>query len=443
MATSMFGGKSVDRKQSDAVPSSSRSLSRVHFQVEFCRERAGSIGQETSNKIPERFASRANCGVGVEGARVDWGRVGSYWVKGEVQCIDLRRKVLYIDNKWGIEMDVSATASNVDMCGASPQPLQPETPFSGGDVSHHNHSRFTMREGDKRASDYGGDRCLGDSIPKSVLDVRLLSCLSPENQELFNQLIAFSMTWKASTALEAVELVIDNAAALGQLFRRVVDEMIDQVVAPIVLATLAEAQEAQIQVAGAKAAAAAERAKSEGVQRAFGSMTVAEESWSRSRTQAGIGVDSSDSGAIKRPVKQPGIERAFIDEVTIATGAAAATGNGATKAIDFVSSITSEYQARASGGATVAQRPDVERRSVASLLNFECTAIAAWLQPKEDDASGRLGLHLYAGDLEARTATSKRKRRVRRVLVRLRYASVVQHFFPQPSVLFGVCGYAK
>ncbi|CAM9507860.1 unnamed protein product, partial [Ectocarpus sp. 13 AM-2016] len=145
------------------------------------------------------------------------------WMNGVARSYDLRNKVLLIDEIYPARGPGGTTATahpTIDSSGTAENER-------GGAISTQGQLPDEKQLRDWRST--GGER---RSYPCSrhVLDVRLLSSLSPQGEELFNQLQEFSSAFKTDLARASIDVVVDAAAALGASCRMILDGLVGEIV---------------------------------------------------------------------------------------------------------------------------------------------------------------------------------------------------------------------
>lgn len=182
-----------------------------------------------------------------EGKRIEIVAVGGLWVEGIARSYDVRSKVLYIDT---IDPERRpGTISAVPICSGT---------GNSGTAENENAMASARTQPDDEGQCWpigtkGGERRHG--CARHVLDVKLLSCSSPQGQELFDQLQAFSCSFKAGLARASLDLAVDAAADLGALCRLILRDFVVEVIKQEVAAEAC--REERLAVAAERTATAA------------------------------------------------------------------------------------------------------------------------------------------------------------------------------------------
>lgn len=200
---------------------SARAMANVEFAVSFRLGGEGANQQTLGGAVrsPRETHPVSELERGEEG-RADMGAIGTaVWMEGVAHSYDVRNKVLFID----------AVGRNTCRGTAGTTAGRPTTDCSreietGNDVTPaRKHPADEEQEGRGRTE--GGQR-RRSSYARHVLDVRLLSCLSSQGDELFDQLQAFSCAFKTGLALASLDVAVDAAARLGVICREVFSELV-------------------------------------------------------------------------------------------------------------------------------------------------------------------------------------------------------------------------
>lgn len=368
-----------------------RALARVEFRVEFRLERPGFKRQESNTRQRRKAAS------GMEDEKEEGAKVGGRnrgWTEGVARWIDLRNKILYI-REVGLDPDDASTVTAADEHALLPPDLL--KPSITGDLRNNGISSFGCNE--SLESKYH---------PTSILNAKLLACLSAEDHELFRQLVTFCTAWKTSAAREAVDIAVEAAAQLGNVLRLFFYGVIDDLVLEVASETLAGETHDVEAAAKAEAMEAAEAAVK------LAQTIDHDGSHNTSTGQRSTLLKVQIQGHDVHETVTPAPQRADTD-VGLATESLAESTAEAPLAAAALAA-----QAATSRVPMATARPDAACRKVASLLNFKCTAIAAWvLTKKEIVGASALGFDAEELGLQG-TGVSTRKRRMRRALVKLR-----------------------
>ena len=150
-------------------------------------------------------------GSGLDGSSIIISKPAVRWTEGLARWYDVRNKVMYIDD---IERDNDVER---DDCSGDAEAAVAAVPAQRLPCTARN--------------DQDDGRAERAPFPRHVLDVRLVSCISPRGAELFGQLIAFSREWKEALAVDMLDLVIEAAADLGSLCGLVFDGVVADVAA--------------------------------------------------------------------------------------------------------------------------------------------------------------------------------------------------------------------
>lgn len=360
---------------------SSRVLARVEFRVEFRLEYAGFERQE-SNTLTNEEGAQVICQKGS-------------WTEGVVRWVDLRHKILYIE-EMNLNLDeVSMVAAADERTHLPPDPLNPSTTVDS--MKNENGSRGSMKGREELAS---GALHIQYHL-RSVLDVKLLTCSSGEDHELFQQQAMFCTAWKVSAAREAVDIAVEAAAQLGNMLRLLFDGIADDLIVEVVDEKHSEELAAKATAALEAAAAAAKFCQTIDHSELHGTST----------------------GQRSNPLEAQ-IQVNDVHDTAIAARQWANTAAGRTTESRTVSTADAPHgaaalaaQAVTPGVATTARLDDTCRK-VTSQLKFECTAIAAWVSTK-NEVAGAAALEFDAELGLQATGFSSRKRKIRRALVKL------------------------
>ncbi|CAM9892025.1 unnamed protein product, partial [Ectocarpus fasciculatus] len=207
--------------------SRARAMANVEFAVSF-RLRGdeetveGTSGDSArsdgSTEIPRDWKHER---AGDERNRTIHGRAA--WVNGVARAYDLRNKVLLIEEIYP-DTDSGGTTHTAHPTIGSSGPIENKTEgaiWTQGQLPDEEQLRDSRSPGGERRS----YRC-----SRHVLDVRLLSSLSPEGEELFDQLQEFSSAFKTDLARASLDVAVDAAAALGASCRLILDGLVGEVV---------------------------------------------------------------------------------------------------------------------------------------------------------------------------------------------------------------------
>lgn len=242
---------SLQKRNPDTV----RAMISVSFAVSFWEE---TIGRVPKIRGPPRSTHDEEDIVGLPD------RATKELKEGVARWCDVRNKILYvveIDNQAETAPKCKSTdvvATTLSTTPTTTTAIRPPMPFP---------IDRELDDGERRYPD-GQEtdrRCRG----RHVLDVRLLSCLSPRGAGLFNQLEAFSHAWKYDLAREIIYIAIDAAADLGRLCRSVFDGVTAEMVEGVAREAYnddqlaAKASAAALVTATAAATAAAQKSPTE------------------------------------------------------------------------------------------------------------------------------------------------------------------------------------
>lgn len=191
-------------------------MTNVHFAVSFRLEKEeaaertleDAIRSSGSNETAERERRE---GEEEEEERIETGTIGGAWVEGIAHSYDVRNKVLYIDT---IDLESRPrTIAGAPACSTTGNSgiADKESVAASARTQLADEGQFG------RIGTEGGKRRHG--CARHVLDVRLPSCSSPQGEELFDQLQAFSRAFKTGLARASLDLAVDAAADLGALCR--------------------------------------------------------------------------------------------------------------------------------------------------------------------------------------------------------------------------------
>ncbi|CAM9245490.1 unnamed protein product [Ectocarpus sp. 12 AP-2014] len=145
------------------------------------------------------------------------------WVNGVARSYDLRNKVLVINEIYP-EIGPGGTTATAHPTIDSSGPAENET---GGEIS--TQGQLPDEEQLRGWRSTGGER-RSCRCSRHVLDVRLLSSLSPQGEELFDQLQEFSSAFKTDLARASLDVAVDAAAALGASCRMILDGLVVEIV---------------------------------------------------------------------------------------------------------------------------------------------------------------------------------------------------------------------
>lgn len=318
---------------------------------------------QKQNKLKMDTTSQTG-GILNDGGRTSVGRTGG-WVEGVTRWVDLRQKVLHV-----VQGDVSGKEeAETDR---TPPPLLP------------------ILEGQTETEAVGVVSCPTEGVQshhqRSVFDVRLLSCHSPTASLLFEQLKDYADAWKLSVASEVVEYAVNAAAELSQFARFIVDELIDDLVGEVAPDARGDAENSETTKVGGVPAPVAEAAM--GMVLHVDSTTLNDQG-SSSPTQVTGGDDD---------VHQPRRPQNVVSGTAISTDE-----------------------------QNLTVPPGIDAQAAASLLNFECTAIASWLTNSRETGNVTCIRSAPPGGQDRdppldprRCRQFKREKTVQRVLVRLK-----------------------
>lgn len=203
--------------------SSVRAITSVEFAVSFrpgqeeaAEQTLGGTVRSPSENLPAGELERG------EDGQADAGAIGTaVWVEGVARSYDVRNKMLFIhantnggDN---IPGPAGAAASPTADCSGTAETENAATP-----------ARNQPTDEEKKHCTEEGQR--GRRYARHVLDVRLLSCLSSQGEELFDQLRAFSCAFSTRLARASLDIAVDAAADLGAVCREVFGELVFEIV---------------------------------------------------------------------------------------------------------------------------------------------------------------------------------------------------------------------
>lgn len=201
-------------------PSHSRAMTNIEFLVAFRPDvegdtkqtLGGGAGSSGSSECPR--GSRSERG---EKERIAGAAPGTGWVEGVARSYDMRNKMLFVDPSLAGAAG-HAAARSTNRGGAQGEADNPAASVS-------------IQRANKETNGRRGAE--GPQTPpccaRHVLDVRLLSCLSPRGEELFDQLRTFTACFKAGLARASLDLAVDAAADLGALCRAILGELVVEV----------------------------------------------------------------------------------------------------------------------------------------------------------------------------------------------------------------------
>lgn len=219
------GGK--EERAAEIPLSRARAMANVDFAVSFrflgdektVEDTLGdSVRSNGSTETPRDWKHER---TGDEKNRIIHGR--GAWVHGVAHSYDLRSKVLHIDEIYP-EIGPGGTTAAVHPTIDSSGPAENET---GGAISTQRQLPNEEQLRDWRST--GGER-QSCRCSRHVLDVRLLSSLSPQGKELFDQLQEFSAAFKTDLARASLDVAVDAAAALGAFCRLMLDGLVGEIV---------------------------------------------------------------------------------------------------------------------------------------------------------------------------------------------------------------------
>ncbi|CAB1098133.1 unnamed protein product [Ectocarpus sp. CCAP 1310/34] len=217
-----------EKRVGETPLSSARAMANVEFAVSFRLRGDEEIVRGTSRdrvrcdgstETPRDWKQRERAED--EQIRIIHGR--GAWVNGVARSYDLRNKVLLIDEIYpdtGPGGTTAAAHPTIDSSG----PAENETGAAistQGQLPDEEQLRHWRSTGGERRS----YRC-----SRHVLDVRLLSSLSPHGEELFDQLQEFSSAFKTNLARALLDVAVDAAAALGASCRMILDGLVGEIV---------------------------------------------------------------------------------------------------------------------------------------------------------------------------------------------------------------------
>lgn len=201
--------------------SSARAMANVDFGVSFLLGEE-EVAEQTwggAARSPRETPTAGNLERG-EGRRAGTGASGTgVWVEGVARSYDVRNKMLFIDAR---DRDSSQGAP-----GAAPH----RTTDCGGKSETENAATLARDQpADQELHGRSRAEQRRRSYARHVLDVRLLSCLSPRGEELFDQLRAFSCAFKTGVVRASLDVAIDAAADLGTVCREVYGVLVSEIV---------------------------------------------------------------------------------------------------------------------------------------------------------------------------------------------------------------------
>lgn len=208
--------------------SRARAMANVEFAVSFRlrgdEETVGgtlgdSVRSDGSTETPRDWKQHERAED--ERTRIIHGR--GAWVNGVARSYDLRNKVLLIDEIYP-EIGPGGTTATAHPTIDSSGPAENET---GGAIS--TQGQLPDEEQLKAWRSTGGER-RSYRCSRHVLDVRLLSSLLPQGEELFDQLQEFSSAFKTDLARASLDVAVDAAAALGASWRLILDGLVGEIV---------------------------------------------------------------------------------------------------------------------------------------------------------------------------------------------------------------------
>lgn len=158
-----------------------------------------------------------------EKGRADIGAIGTaVWMEGVARSYDVRNKVLFIDaNDRGSSPGTAggATRPTTD-CNREAEIGNTATSARNQPTDEEQHDRSRTEGGQRRCGYYA----------RHVLDVILLSCLSSQGEELFDQLRTFACAFKTGLVRASLDVAVDAAADLGAACRVVFGEFVFEIV---------------------------------------------------------------------------------------------------------------------------------------------------------------------------------------------------------------------
>lgn len=271
-----------------------------------------------------------------EQERIAGAAAGTGWVEGVARSYDMRNKMLFIDPSLESAACHRAAARSTN---------------GGGGARGEADNAAVLASIPCADKDKDGRRGAQEPRPLSccarhVLDVRLLSCLSPRGEELFDQLRTFAAGFKTGLARASLDLAIDAAADLGALCRAILGELVVELVERDV---------------------ATEACRDERLARAAGRAAVA--------AVGGVLRAAQRAVILARHVAMKGIARRRKGPPA---AAAAATNTGGGK---LHRAKSSKHVMDGGGGDTNESRSDAaavaDKKSVALRMCFRCTAIVS------------------------------------------------------------------